>query len=76
MTLAEYFKLPASPMPNSPVGRLMETTLKDSPGIEFEDARRQAQECLDKAANRCVYRLYTPKQEAGRAIARKKYFAR
>lgn len=37
--LEDYFKLPNSPMKNSPVGRLMQAIVMDSPGIAFDDAR-------------------------------------
>ena len=63
MSLAEYFKLPHSPMANSPVGKLMVSILEETPGIDFEEARKQAQECLHKAAGRKSYRIYTPSQE-------------
>ena len=64
MTLTEYFALSNTPMPNSPVGRLMQTIVQDEPGINFEEARKQAQECLNRAAGRKSYQVYTPKQEA------------
>lgn len=62
MTLDEYFKLPSSPMKNSPVGKLMQDIVRDDRGISFDDARVQANECLQKAAGRRKYRIYTPKQ--------------
>jgi len=67
MTLKEYFALPGSPAPKSPVGSLMQRILAESPEFSFEDARQLARNQLFKAAGRKNYRITTPKQDEARA---------
>jgi hypothetical protein len=79
MNIKEYFDLPSTPMANSPIGKLMQAIVEEQSGVDFEEARRQAQECLNKAAGRKSYTIYTPAQEARRRDdlnARRKLFKR
>ncbi len=54
--LDEYFKLSTSPMKGSPVGRLMQAIVAESPGIDFEDARKMAHEGINKTKRKSELR--------------------
>ena len=57
MTLQGYFALPDTPAAGSPVGMLMARILEKDHAIGFEAARAQANELLDRAAGKKVYRM-------------------
>jgi hypothetical protein len=61
--LSVYFDLPSGPEPGSPLGVLIQRIVAESPGIDFDEARRLASEQLWKAAGRKNYRVTTPGQD-------------
>jgi hypothetical protein len=73
-TLKQYFARPETPSEHSPVGFLMATILEKYPDTTFEAARARANELLDKAAGKKVYRfprvLSEAELEAGKARLR------
>ena len=62
--LDTWFKLPDTPMKNSPVGRMIQAIVDESPQIAYQDARNMALTSLANASKRKNYRVFTPKQEA------------
>jgi hypothetical protein len=55
-TIQEYFDRPETPAADSPVGTLVVRIMDKNPGMDFGEARRQANALLDKAAGSRVYR--------------------
>jgi hypothetical protein len=67
MEMTEYFARPETPAPGSPVGALMVRVLTKNQGMNFEEARTEANALLDKAARSRVYRLprvLSPEEQA------------
>lgn len=61
--LSVHLDLPTRPEGGSPVGVLIQRIVAESPGIDFDEARRLASEQLWKAAGRKIYRVTTPGQD-------------
>lgn len=69
MTLQEYFALPNTPSQHSPVGNLMIKILEEDRNLSFEEARKLANEQIQKGARRKNFRVLTPGQEAEQAAS-------
>jgi hypothetical protein len=66
-TIQEYLDRPETPSAGSPVGALMFKVLAKNPGMNFVEARTEANVLLDKAAGSRVYRaprVLSPEEQA------------
>ncbi len=59
MNIAEYFEREDTPSTDSPVGTLMVRVLAKNPQMDFEQARQEVHNLLERAARGKVYRIPT-----------------
>jgi hypothetical protein len=66
-SIQDYFGRHDTPAAGSPVGLLMVKVIEKNPSVGFEEARKQANALLDKAATKKIYRIptvYSPEEKA------------